>query len=319
MARHVKLAAISTLRLGSSAGKNLDDCVSDAIGALEDMLGNVICEKPDLIALPEQIDRWPDLPGERRMEYYTRRGDRVLDFLSDYAARHGVNLAYNCGKVLPDGSARNRTVFLARNGGVDGVYDKNHLVIEENTQYGMLYGSEAPVIRTDFGTAAGITCFDLNFAELREKYEASRPELLVFCSQYHGSDFVQSWWAWSCRSWFLSAVFENECALVDPLGTKVAHSTNYYPWFVGEANLDYAVLHLDHNWEKIFEARKKYGPEVRFSDPGNLGAVLLTSESERFTAADIVKEFGIELVDDYFRRSLAHRHAPGHMAGKEAP
>jgi len=44
-----------------------------------------------------------------------------------------------------------------------------------------------------------------------------------------------------------------------------------------------------------------------------LGSVLITSETEEFTASEAAREFGIELLDDYWKRALAHRHAPGHM------
>ena len=36
---------------------------------------------------------------------------------------------------------------------------------------------------------------------------------------------------------------------------------------------------------------------------GKTGAVLLTSETDEFSAMDVVREFGIELMDDYFERS----------------
>ena len=47
-------------------------------------------------------------------------------------------------------------------------------------------------------------------------------------------------------------------------------------------------------------------------DPGLLGSVLITSECS-VPAAEMVKEFEIELLDDYMARSLKHRHAPGKM------
>ena len=59
--------------------------------------------------------------------------------------------------------------------------------------------------------------------------------------------------------------------------------------------------------------KEKYGPKVTITDPGYLGSVLIASEDERMTAADMVREFKIELLDDYLKRSLTHRHAPGNM------
>ena len=44
-------------------------------------------------------------------------------------------------------------------------------------------------------------------------------------------------------------------------------------------------------------------------DPGHIGAVMLTYEGTDKTVWDIVKEFEIEPLDDYFNRCRAHRSA----------
>ena len=67
-------------------------------------------------------------------------------------------------------------------------------------------------------------------------------------------------------------------------------------------NTDYEVVHLDYNWDKIRAARKKYGKRIRVSDPGYIGAVLVYSEDPDITAAQMVDEFEIERLDDYFNR-----------------
>ena len=153
---------------------------------------------------------------------------------------------------------------------------------------------------------AGVICFDLNFDQLKQQYVQSRPELLVFSSMYHGG-FVQQQWAYSCRSWFVGAVCGLPCTVINPVGEVVAQSTNYYPYVSHTINLDYAVAHLDYNWEKLDALRHKYGRGVAVRDPGLLGAVLITSETEGVSAMDMVAEFQIELLDDYMARSLQHR------------
>ena len=59
--------------------------------------------------------------------------------------------------------------------------------------------------------------------------------------------------------------------------------------------------------------KKKYGPDVKITDPGYLGAVLVSSEHETINVDEMIKEFQIELLDDYFKRSLEYRHKPGNM------
>jgi len=53
--------------------------------------------------------------------------------------------------------------------------------------------------------------------------------------------------------------------------------------------------------------------QVTIKDPGLLGSVLITSHHEKVTADDMIREFEIELLDDYMARALAHRHRAGNM------
>ena len=116
---------------------------------------------------------------------------------------------------------------------------------------------------------------------------------------------MQNYWAYSCRSYFVcSTVASKSCTIVSPVGQVLANSTGYFKFATATVNLDYAVVFLDYNMEKIIEMKKKYGARVKVSDPGNLGAVLITSETDDFTMNQIVKEFGLELIDDYIARSL---------------
>ena len=57
----------------------------------------------------------------------------------------------------------------------------------------------------------------------------------------------------------------------------------------------------------------KYGPKVKMIDPGRLGAVLIASEHETVSIDEMIDEFEIERLNDYFARSLAHRLEPGNM------
>ena len=114
---------------------------------------------------------------------------------------------------------------MDREGGVAGIYNKNHLVIEETTKFGILCGKEARVIETDFGKVACAICFDLNFGPIRGKYAAQKPDLVVFCSMYHGG-LMQPVWAYDCRAHFVGAVAGNQCTIIDPLGEMLASSTS---------------------------------------------------------------------------------------------
>ena len=272
----------------------------------------VLPDRPDLIVLPEACDRFFTDSIDERKAYYEFRGDTLRDFFCKVAKENNCYIAYSAVRKLSDGTYRNSTQLIDRTGAIAEIYNKNHLVPGETTKGGILCGKDAPVFKTDFGTVAMAICFDLNFHELLEKYAKQRPDLIIFSSSYHGG-LMQNYWAYHCRSYFVGAVANKECTVVNPLGEKVARSTDYYPRLTAEINLDFNVVHLDENWGKLEAAKAKYGRGVTIFDPGYVGALLLTSEMDNVTANDIIKEFQIETWDEYYARSMEHRHTPGNM------
>lgn len=265
-------------------------------------LSKVLCDSPDLIVVPEACDRYPNFTVQERLRYYEARQNRIRDFFAEVCLKNYCNIAYSAARCLPDGSYRNSIQLLDRHGKTTGIYNKNHLVVTEVSEGGMLCGKNAPIFHLDFGNVCCAICFDLNFEELRQKYEKLNPDLILFSSMYHGG-LVQNEWAYHCRSYFAGAVAGLPCTVINPLGEIVAHSTNYHHYITAHINLDYQMLHLDFNSEKIQTAKKKYGSLIEIRDPGFMGAVMLTSESEEFSAKDIIQEFHMEPLDDYFTRS----------------
>jgi predicted amidohydrolase len=294
---------------------DLQETVERMIRYWERQLEQVLPDRPDVIVLPECCDR-PDKAGyplERRKEYYRHRGNQIRDFFAEVARKHRCYIAYSAVRALDDGTFRNSTQLIGRDGQVVGIYNKNHVVEGERTQGNILYGKDAPVFETDFGRVACAICFDLNFDELRLKYVAQKPDLILFSSAYHGG-LMQQYWAYSCRAFFAGSIYTHAPSqIISPVGEIVASSTNYYHFITHTVNLDSAVIHIDYNGAHFRKMKNKYGEKIRIHDPGLLGSVLLSSETDEFTVHDLIKEFGLELLDDYWKRALAHRCAPGNM------
>ncbi len=311
MANYVKISTIgaSPLRENPGAGQK---AVDRMIAHWRDELAQVLPDLPDLIVVPEACDRYPAHSREERLSYYRVRGNQVRDFFAETARKHRCYIAYSAARELSDGTWRNSTQIINRDGEVIGIYNKNHVVITETTEWGILCGRDAPVIECDFGRVACLICFDLNFDELRLKYARARPDLLIFSSLYHGG-LMQGYWAYSCQAHMVTAVAGLPSAIISPLGNVLATSTNYFDFATHVVNLDCQVAHLDFNWEKLRAMKAKYGSQVSIFDPGHLGVVLISSESDEFTSKDLVCEFEIELWDEYYARSLAHRHDPRNM------
>ncbi|MDF2720548.1 MAG: carbon-nitrogen hydrolase family protein [Paenibacillus sp.] len=205
-----------------------------------------------------------------------------------------------------DGRWTNSIRMIDRLGGLAGEYCKNHPVLAEMAE-GVVCGTEAPIIECDFGRTACVICFDLNFDELRHTYAAARPDLILFSSMYHGG-LMQQYWAYSCRSHFVSAIGNTfPSSIVSPVGHVLASSTNYCSFVSAEVNLDCALVHLDGHRGKLQAIRETYGTKAKVFDPGYLGSVLLSSETDDFTVNELIREFELEPLDRYFARSLAAR------------
>jgi len=273
----------------------------------------VLPDRPDLIVVPEACDRPSGLSREKLRQYYTVRKDQVQNFFAETARQNNCYMVYSAHREMPDGTQRNSSVLIDRNGDVAGIYNKNHPTIGE-IEKGILCGRDAPVIECDFGRVAMAICFDLNFDELRLKYVKAKPDLIIFSSMYHGG-LMQAYWAYSCRCHFVGAIAgrATPSEIRNPLGQVVASNTNYFDFAVATVNLDSALVHLDYNWERLRKLKAKYGPKVKITDPGCLGAVLVASEHETVSVDEMIKEFEIEMLDDYFARALTHRHKPGNI------
>jgi predicted amidohydrolase len=306
MARKITISALGPRPITGEPSRPHQQAIDEMIQHWRAQMDLVLPDRPDLIVVPEACDRYPNYTMEQRLDYYRARGNQVRDAFAAVARDHHCYIAYSAARQMPDGTWRNSTQILDRSGSLSGVYNKNHLVIEETTKAGILCGREARVIHADFGSLACAICFDLNFDELRDRYKAQRPDLVVFCSMYHGG-LMQNYWAYDCRAHFVGAVAGAECTVINPLGERLAHSTNYYPWLTTQVNLDCALAHIDYNNARFRALKQRYGRGVTISDPGYLGCVLLTNEMPGTTVLDLVTEFEIELLDDYWARALAHR------------
>lgn len=310
----VKIATIGSGPLSVSANTAPQKVVDKMIEHWRSKFAQVLPDRPDLIVVPEACDRPSGFSLEKRLEYYKVRRNQIRDFFAETARENNCYIVYSAARQVEDGTWRNSSVLLDRKGNIAGIYNKNHVVIEETTEAGILCGRDAPIIDCDFGRVAFAICFDLNFDELRLKYVKAKPDLIIFSSMYHGG-LMQPYWAYSCQSHFVGAIAgkATPSQIINPLGQVVASNTNYFDYVVVTVNLDCELAHLDYNWQRLSKLKAKYGPKVKITDPGCLGSVLISSEDDNVSVEEMVKEFEIELLDDYMKRALAHRHKPGNM------
>ena len=307
---YFKIATIGSGPAAVAANAEPQRVVETMIAHWRRQFAQILPDRPDLIVVPEACDRPGGFSEDKLQEYYRVRKDQVQKFFARVARENNCYVVYSAHREMPDGTRRNSSVLIDRKGNIAGIYDKNHPTIGE-MEKGIVCGKDAPIVECDFGRVAMAICFDLNFDELRLKYAEARPDLIIFSSMYHGG-LMQGYWAYSCRCHFVGAIAGRAAPseIRNPLGQVVASNTNYFNYAVTTVNLDCKLVHLDYNWERLRKLKAKYGPKVTISDPGCLGAVLVSSEHETISADEMIEEFEIELLDDYFARSLAYRHRP---------
>jgi hypothetical protein len=298
-----RYVTVATIGNTPSAIKNDNKqvIVDHVIKFWDSELKQVLPDKPDLIVLPE----FCDLSSEGE-EYLKIRKNQIIDYFSSVAKSNKCYIAFGTQRMDKDGQWRNSCIVIGRNGEIAGIYDKNFPTISE-MEMGIKASNVAPIIQCDFGRVAIAICFDLNFDELRLKYAKENPDLIIFSSMYHGG-VVQNMWAYSCRAHFVSSVYRgNPSEIRNPMGDVIASNTNYFDYAVARINLDCKLVHLDYNWSRLTALKVKYGTTVKISDPGKLASVLITSENSKVTAEEMVKEFEIEMLDDYLNRAREFR------------
>lgn len=273
-------------------------------------LAVVLADEPDLVVLPEHGDRgifsqdpYQNLPVEAVEEFTRFKGDKMVEFYGEIAREHGTHIAYSGYRIDDDGLLRNSTQIIGADGRVLGAYDKVHPTIAEHHQRKVVPGEGMKVVETPIGRISPLICYDLNFTESLPELAALKPEIITFGSAYHGG-FMQQYWAYTAQSWFVGSVHPpNTSQIISPVGHEVATTVNYRFHVTTTINLDYKVLHIDENHLKFRRIKERFGPGVEILDPGRVGVVLLTSESDEFTVDDVMAEFQLADLDDYFARS----------------
>ncbi|RAV22454.1 carbon-nitrogen hydrolase family protein [Paenibacillus contaminans] len=313
MSRFAKISSIGCDYKEIDPSLDMREAVEAMKEHLRGKLSRVLPDRPDLIVLPEVCDMPRSFTGERLKAFYACRGDSILTMMRETAKKHSCYIAYPRLRQVEDGTWRNSVELIGRDGEIVGIYNKNHPVDIEISVDGVLGGKDAPVLQCDFGTVAFVICFDLNFDRLREMYVKAKPDLLVFVSMYHGG-LMQQYWAYSCGSFFVSAISQSyPSQLISPLGQVLRTNTNYFDSFTEKVNLDYVLCHLNGHWEKLTAMKEKYGEQVRIVEPGYVGAVQISSESESLTVQQLVQEYELETFSDYLKRSLEFQCLPGNI------
>jgi len=294
MAKYVNVAALQfetrAVRGESDARKIVLRELRESLDGLRGCNLNLVVTSEGIEALAQNNETAESLeePGE------------VLSIYSEFAKAENCHVAGSV-KTRENGKVFNSICFIAPDGQILGAYHKTFPTRGE-LEEGLQPGPGAFVVDTEIGRLGGVICFDLNFEAIRKQYRELKPDILAFASMYHGG-LMQQLWAYECRSFFASALPMDGGGILDPFGRPVKLTDCYTNVARATINLDRVMVHLDFNREKFPDIEKKYRGEIIIDTPPNIGPALIFSRSDTMSAMDVVKEFELQLLDDYLTES----------------
>jgi len=288
---------------GSRKGKTVEETIENNLNEIMNLLTLASFEKPDIVCLPECAPML-GLSLKEMVEVAEEIPNELFNKISSFAKSHGMYIIFPV--VERKGSkVYNSAVVIGRDGEYIGSYHKIHPTIWE-IEAGITPGKEAGIFDLDFGRIGILICFDLNFNDVAKSLLEKRPKLVFFPSMYPGGLQLKIL-AFNCGFYVISAFTGEGSEIVNPLGRTLLASSSFQPVICRDINIDFEILHLDYNSEKMNSIKKKYGSSVNFEVAKKEGVFLMSYESKDKTVEDVIKEFGLETREEYFKRANSIR------------
>lgn len=102
--------------------------------------------------------------------------------------------------------------------------------------------------------------------------------------------------------------------IIDCTGATIARTSDALPTMTSVMNLNRKVVHMDGNMAKIEKMQVKYAGDVLIEDLRQEACCVITSLKKGLEVSALIKEFKIELLQDYFDRVRRIRQKEGGMA-----
>jgi predicted amidohydrolase len=306
MARYVGVSSISY----STGTGETPEKMQNALAQWEYQIDFASLDKPDIILIPEifmqNVSHSASQAERIEKADLLPEGGEITKFVSRKAKEHKTYIfASYWRKDEKEKGIYNSAVLFDREGKIAGVYDKMFPTIGE-LEYGTIPGDGAKVFDTDFGRIGAFICFDLNFDELLEDYHRKGAELLCMLSAFRGGFMVNS--AALRQQLFIATSTPGEnSVIVDPLGRTLAESSAYGRIIFSKINLDSQIVHIDFNVERVANLKRKYQEYVSIEVASPEAVYFISSIHPEVSVQDMIKEFEIEIRDDYFARARRER------------
>jgi len=267
-------------------------------------------DRPDLILLSELFANHP--AGKTRaaaLEAAQTAPGPISEELAALARRHRAYIAFGLLRRAGD-DLYNSLVLLDRQGRLAGTYDKVTPVDSEMLAWGVIPGAAPQPWQLDFGRVGGCICFDINYNELGEYYHRQQIELLLFSSAFPAGRLLDGW---AVRFGFAVAgsTFYDANRILDCTGATVGRTSDLLPYATAALNLNRRVVHMDYNLDKLDLMRTRYAGDVLVEDLRDEATCVITSLKKGLEVEDLIREFEVTTLPEYFDRSRRVRAEHG--------
>ncbi len=295
MSRKVRICTISMNSLVHGDRSSKEDRFREAQRKIE----QGALDAPDLFLLPE-VFLLNDAPGKyadpASME---EEGNETYERLGALARSHG---AYVAAPLLTreDGGTHNSTVIFDRSGEPAFTYHKTFPTPGEIEQ-GVTPGARTqPCFDADFGRVGVAICYDLNFQPLFKHYYEQGMEVLLFSSYFPGGLLLQAWAFLYMFHAVSSHAQGSDSVFVNNLGQVVARANMFAQALTHEFELDSVVVPYWGNHEAVWEAKRKYGPDLELDIHRAEGDVILRYVGTDGMVRGILREFGVRTRAEFY-------------------
>ena len=297
LSREVVVAGID-LR-GIWPTETIEERISDILSRMK----NVYVFEPDLICLPETFQTsW--VREERKTEDIAEdefNPGHVTSIIAEEARKQRCYIV--CPLVTKNkGNYYNSAILLNRNGEIDGVYHKAHLVPSEIEKANLKPGPlEAPVFETDFGKLGMQICYDANWFDCWDHLKKEGAEIICFPSQ---APFINvlKYHAWINQAYIVSSTGEG-ARVIDITGDELEVSGQFEKWVCKTINLEKVLIHVWPYIRKVKDIREKYGDRIKIEIYHPENWITIESRHPDVIVRDILEEYEIYTFDGHLEKN----------------
>ncbi len=297
---------IASISFKGSVGRTAKETIENNMKEILLLLRKASLDKPDIICLPE-CSPFLGLSVEDMVKNAEEIPGAIFTKIASFAKENSTHIIFPI--IRKEGNKiYNSAVLISRDGEYVGSYNKIHPTIGE-IEAGVTPGVEAGAFKLELGRIGVAICFDLNFEDVISRLAEDMVRVVFFSSMYPGGLQLKIW-AFNYGVYMVSSIAgDRGSVIINPLGRVLAVSSSYQPVICCDVNLDYEILHLDYNYEKMDLVKEKYGSKISFEVARPEAVFLISSEAEEITVKNVIEEFGLETRKEYFKRASVAREA----------